>query len=93
MLNQIEDDDHKEGLARFMEMYISQKNCRVSAAEGKRAIGWGEEDFYKYNRDDDSDSVMSESSDNNRAEYIRHGTLYIRVSKAALTEYNKPWLI
>lgn len=90
LLNQKEDCDHKEGSARFMEKYTSKKNSKVSADEGRRTIGWGIDDLYDYSHE--YNSFDEASDDGDKPEYIVDGTLYIKVSEASVTEYNKPWL-
>ena len=70
ILNQSEDEDHKEGKALFMESYTSGKNQRVSVKDGKNTAGWGG-NILKYDMDDDEDDGEK---------YIRNDCLYIRVS-------------
>lgn len=77
LLNQIDDNDHKKGVAMFLQHYNSKKNKRVPVEEGKRSVGWG------------CDDILMDASD----QYIREDSLYIRVSCASVSECNKPWLI
>ena len=87
VLNQESDSDHKEGTARFMEKKFSQKNRQVSAAEGRRNIGWGSlkmiplNDYY-YEGLEVIDDFVSDSD-----------CLYVRVSQVTVSDQNKPWLI
>ncbi len=89
VLNQDADSDHKEGTARFLERKLSPKNSKVTAAEGRRDIGWGVAKLLHICADDDSCCDDMESVD----DFVSDNCLYVRVSQVTVSEQNKPWLI
>lgn len=90
VLNPNSDTDHKEGKARFLQMKRSEKNRKVSAAQGKSGVGWGVANLLPIFNDSDSfDSDDMNSVD----DYVSDDCLHVRVSQVTVSDHNKPWLI
>ncbi len=80
ILNQTSDIHHLPGCAKFQERRESDKNRRVSAAEGKSTVGWGE-------------PCLLHSHQSDFGNFVQKDCLYFMVNKVEISATNKPWLI
>lgn len=80
MLNQDADADHRLAKAKFQQGRLTEKNKRVSAAQGKSNSGWGVTDMLKF-------------SDADFASFTRGKCIYLEVTSIEVAPENKPWLI
>ena len=80
MLNQFSDDDHELGEAKFLERRDSDRNRRVTAAQGKSKVGWK---FIFFPQLNTADMDLYDDRD----------CVFIRVCRVEVLDSNKPWLI
>ena len=80
LMNQDSDVNHRLGRAKFLERRESEKNRRVSAAQGKSVAGWGVNDILV-------------PTDPDFWCYVQSDCLYIRVSEVEVGLANRPWLL
>ncbi len=80
VLNQDVDTKHKVGQAKFMQQRPTEKNRRVTAAQGKSVGGWGVNNLLRF-------------SDSDFLSYTRRNSLYLQVCSIEASVDNKPWLL
>ena len=83
LLNQKEDQNHKQRSVRFRESEANKDNSRVS---NRRApSGWGFHEFVEH-QDLKGEAIPSQM------QYLKDDTLYFRVTMTKKMSASKPWL-
>ena len=83
LLNQKEDENHKECSVHFDQTKSQSWNSKVS--EGRSPSGWGHQNFVNY-QDLKGGSFYSQT------QYLKDDTLYFRVTMTENRSTSKPWL-
>lgn len=80
ILHQGSNDEHLSGMARFMEVRETSRNCRVTGTADKSEAGWGAIRLLTIGHP-------------NYEEFFANGSLYMRVNSVEVSDLNKFWLL
>ena len=83
LLNQKEDQNHKQHSVEFDETEEDDHNSKVR--EGRAQIGWGFHKFVEF-QDLEGESLRF------KTQYLKDDTLYFRVTMTEVMSTSKPWL-